>query len=133
MSMTEPSTATSSACGRSSATWTTPSTRSKPSMASDTDTASPDRPKRRSWSPWLPGARLGRLIILLNMLGLAIIIVGSLVLNEYRRGLIIARQDSLTTQGELIATIIDRAATVGEPIPAMDPQYASEILQMLSN
>jgi two-component system sensor histidine kinase ChvG len=103
-------------------------------MASDTDTASPDRERRRSsWSSWLPGSRLGRLIILLNMLGLTILIVGSLVLNEYRRGLIVARQDSLTTQGELIATIIDRAATVGEPIPAMDPQYASEILQMLSN
>jgi len=102
-------------------------------MASDTDTAKPDRPWRRSWSGWLPGSRLGRLIILLNVLGLAVLIVGSLVLNEYRRGLIIARQDSLTTQGELIATIIDRAATVGEPVPAMDPQYASEILQMLSN
>jgi two-component system sensor histidine kinase ChvG len=102
-------------------------------MASDTDTAKPDRRRRSSWFQWLPGSRLGRLIIVLNVLGLAILIVGSLVLNEYRRGLIIARQDSLTTQGELIANIIDRAATVGEPVPSMDPQYASEILQMLSN
>ena len=103
-------------------------------MASDTDTAKPEeRRKRRSGFPWLPGSRLGRLIILLNVFGLAILVVGALVLNEYRRGLIIARQDSLTTQGELIANIIDRAATVGEPVPAMDPQYASEILQMLSN
>jgi two-component system sensor histidine kinase ChvG len=102
-------------------------------MASDTDTASPERRPKRTWIQWIPGSRLGLLIILLNALGLAVLIVGSLVLNEYRRGLIIARQDSLTTQGELIATIIDRAATVGEPVPAMDPQYASEILQMLSN
>ena len=28
---------------------------------------------------------------------------------------------------------MDRAATVGESVPSMDPQYASEILQMLSN
>ncbi|HEY3697059.1 stimulus-sensing domain-containing protein [Phenylobacterium sp.] len=102
-------------------------------MASDTDTERPDRRRRSSWFQWLPGSRLGRLIIALNLLGLAILVVGSLVLNEYRRGLIIARQDSLTTQGELIANIIDRAATVGEPVPSMDPQYASEILQMLSN
>jgi two-component system sensor histidine kinase ChvG len=102
-------------------------------MASDTDTGNPERRSKLAWVQWIPGSRLGLLIILLNALGLAVLIVGSLVLNEYRRGLIIARQDSLTTQGELIATIIDRAATVGEPIPAMDPQYASEILQMLSN
>src|SRR5690242_20458524 len=101
MSTTARSTATSSACGRSSATWTTASTRSKPSMASDTDTASPERRPKRAWIQWIPGSRLGLLIILLNALGLAVLIVGSLVLNEYRRGLIIARQDSLTTQGEL--------------------------------
>ena len=103
-------------------------------MASDTDTASPDRGSDEPvWLRWLPGSRLGRLIIVLNMLGLAILIVGALVLNELRRGLVIARIDSLSTQGELIATIIDQAATVGEPTPSMDPGYASQILQLLSN
>ena len=101
-------------------------------MASDTDTANPDRGEP-GWLSWLPGSRLGRLIIVLNLLGLAIIIVGALVLNELRRGLVIARIDSLTTQGELIATIIDQAATVGEPTPTMDPGYASQLLQLLSN
>jgi len=82
---------------------------------------------------WLPGSRLGRTIIVLNLLGLAVLIAGALVLNELRRGLVNARIDSLTTQGELIATIIDRAATVGEPTPEMNASYASEILQILSN
>lgn len=70
-------------------------------MASDTDTAKPD-PKRTARKPrpppsgpsffsWLPGSRLGRFIILLNVLGLAIIIAGSLLLNELRRGLVGAR------------------------------------------
>ena len=81
----------------------------------------------------LPGTRLGRLIIALNVLGLAVLIAGALVLNELRRGLVNARIDSLTTQGELIATIIDRAATVGEPTPSMDPGSAGEILQILAN
>lgn len=112
-------------------------------MASDTDTAKPDpKPEVRKRRPppsgpsffrWLPGSRLGRLIILLNVLGLAIIIAGSLLLNELRRGLVGARIDSLTTQGELIVNVINRAATVGEPTPELDAQAASEILQMLSN
>ena len=102
-------------------------------MASDTGTGSPERRRRREGWRWLPGSRLGRLIIVLNLFGLAILISGALVLNELRRGLVNARIDSLTTQGELIATIIDQAATVGEPEPMMDAAYASEILQLLSN
>ncbi len=107
-------------------------------MASATATAKPERPaerrgRRPSRFPWLPGSRLGRLIVALNVLGLAILVAGALVLNEFRRGLVDARADSLTTQGDLMATIIDRAATVGEPTPAMDPTYAGEILQMLAN
>ena len=102
-------------------------------MASGTDTAKPEAGDRRPRLRWLPGTSLGRLIVALNLLGLAILISGALVLNEMRRGLVNARIDSLTTQGELMATIIDRAATVGEPKPAMDPVFAGEILQMLSN
>ena len=107
-------------------------------MASDTDTAKPERrPRAPDRGPsrlrWLPGTRLGRLIIALNVLGLAVLIAGALVLNELRQGLVNARIDSLTTQGELMATIIDRAATVGEPEPALDSANASEILQILAN
>ena len=67
------------------------------------------------------------------MLGLAILIAGALVLNELRQGLVNARIDSLTTQGELMASIIDQAATVGEPYPQMDPANAGVVLQMLAN
>ena len=103
-------------------------------MASATDTARAERPKRRSGLSWLPGTRLGRLIIALNVLGLAILVSGALVLNELRRGLVEARIDSLTTQGELMASIIEQAATVGEPAPAMDAAYANDIvLQLLAN
>jgi two-component system sensor histidine kinase ChvG len=113
-------------------------------MASDTDTASPERlaldaradlerrAARRRYRA-LPGSRLGRLILALNLLGLAILVVGSLVLNEVRQGLVNARVDSLTTQGELIASILNQAATVGEPEPQMDAALATELLQTLSN
>ncbi|MFM8940928.1 MAG: stimulus-sensing domain-containing protein, partial [Phenylobacterium sp.] len=100
-------------------------------MASDTGTASPEPPRRLWRGP--PSSRLVRLILALNLLGLAILIAGSLILNELRRGLVEARIDSLTTQGELIATLIDQAATVGEPVPALDPARASEILRLLAN
>jgi len=65
------------------------------------------------------------------VLALTIVIVGALVLNELRSGLVNARIDSLTTQGELIANVIDQSATVGEPEPALDPYTASQILQVL--
>ena len=102
-------------------------------MASDTDTANPEREPRAGRFRWLPGSRLGRLILALNILGLAVLIGGALVLNELRRGLVNARIDSLTTQGELIASIVNEAATVGEPAPQMDATLAAELLQTLSN
>ena len=102
-------------------------------MASATDTANPETPRKRLRLRGLPGSRLGRLILALNLLGLAILISGALVLNELRRGLVNARIDSLTTQGELIASILNQAATVGEPEPQMDTLLATELLQTLSN
>ena len=101
-------------------------------MASATAIAKPEpagaRPERR-WG--LPGSRLGRLIVALNMLGLAILIGGALVLNELRRGLITAEIDSLTREGRFIANIIVQAAASGDPEPALDAERARETLQLL--
>lgn len=92
------------------------------------EAAAPE-PRRRF--AWPRGSRLGRLIVVLNVVALAIVIVGALILNELRNGLVNARIDSLTTQGELIANVIDQSATVGEPEPALDPYTASQIFQLL--
>src|SRR4051812_42825236 len=99
-------------------------------MASDTDTEKTE-PARPPWRLFWPGSRLGRLILALNLLGLAVLIAGALVLNELRHGLVQAREDSLTTQGELIANVLGGGATadVGEPILLRD--RASEIIQLL--
>ena len=92
--------------------------RSKPSMASAiatfaTDQGSPDpdetgarRPSRRRIWPFGSSLRLGRAIVIVNSVGLLILVVGALVLNEISRGLIQSRVDGLTTQGELIADVI---------------------------
>jgi two-component system sensor histidine kinase ChvG len=80
---------------------------------------------------WPKGSRLGRLIIGLNLLALAVLLGGALVLNELRSGLIKARIDSLTTQGELIANVIDLGATEGDPEPRLAPDRASDLLERL--
>ncbi|MBS0363263.1 MAG: sensor N-terminal transmembrane domain-containing protein [Proteobacteria bacterium] len=118
-------------------------------MASDTATANPDPDgsepggwglgaaraedrRKRPRRTWLPGSRLGRLIVALNIIGLAVLIAGVLVLDARRQGLINARLDSLTTQGDLIASVIENAATSGEP-PAMDASAAETALLLLAN
>jgi len=104
-----------------------------PDEKGETAAASPgDKGLARRFAGPLPaGSKLGRLIILLNLVGLAILIAGALVLNELRRGLIQARIDGLTTQGQFIVKVLDEAATVGDPVPALKAQQASEFLQIL--
>jgi len=112
-------------------------------MASAIVTAKPEarrslgEPKARARRPrlaWLtpPGSRLGRLIIGLNLLGLTILIVGALAMNELSKGLVNAKIDSLKTQGTFLVNVIEQAATQGEPAPAMDPDKARDTLQLLS-
>ena len=97
-------------------------------MASDTATARAEtRPRRRLW----PGSRLGQLILVLNLLGLAILISGALILNEMRRGLVQARFDGLRTQGELIANVLGQAATSDQTGPTLDADRAKTILELL--
>jgi two-component system sensor histidine kinase ChvG len=88
-------------------------------------------PKRIRRLSLLPGSRLGRLIVVLNLAGLMILIGGALVLNELGRGLINAKIDSLTTQGEFIANVIEQAATRGDPQPSLDAERARDTLQYL--
>jgi len=95
------------------------------------EAAGGDPPPPRRRLAWPRGSRLGRLIISLNVLALVIVVIGALVLNELRNGLVNARIDSLSTQGELIANVIDQSATIGEPEPALDPYTASAIFQLL--
>ena len=111
-------------------------------MASAIDTAKPESPRAGvvarprfgrmpdSWPMW-HGSRLGRLIIGLNLLGLTILIVGALLMNELSKGLINAKIDSLKTQGTFLVNVIEQAATQGEPAPALDPDKARDTLQLL--
>jgi two-component system, OmpR family, sensor histidine kinase ChvG len=68
----------------------------------------------------------------LNLAGLAILVGGALLLNELRQELIDARMESLRTEGQLIANVIEKNATVGDPEPALVADTASDFLDNLS-
>jgi two-component system sensor histidine kinase ChvG len=89
-----------------------------------------EAPRRRLRLP-LTGSRLGRLIIGLNLLGLAVIVVGALVSNEFRQGLINARVDSLRTQADLVSYVLVRGAADGTEEPTMDVDKAARLIQLL--
>ncbi|HWF00530.1 MAG TPA: ATP-binding protein [Caulobacteraceae bacterium] len=100
-------------------------------MVSVTATARPERAERRPPLFTAP-SRVGRLIVFLNLTALAILAGGALLLNELRPGLVDARIDSLRTEGQLIANVIDSGATVGDPEPQLEADAASDFLQSLS-
>ena len=77
------------------------------------------------------GSHLGRTIVVLNLLGLAILIGGTLLSSGLRQSLIKSRLDSLTLQGHLIANVIDQTATQGDPDPALEADVANSVLQSL--
>ena len=112
-------------------------------MALDTDTKrtrpSEARFKRiaRRLVQWVQGARpsassrLAQLILVANLMALGVLIFGMLALTETRRGLVNAKLDSLTAQGELIANVRAEGAAVGIPTPALNNADARALLRQL--
>lgn len=93
------------------------------------DTEGPDdRPSGRRLIRF-GGSRLGGFILALNLLSLLILFGGALLLNEWRTGLIDARQESLMGQAELLARVLgDKDYTRGEPVPELDPTQSAKVL-----
>jgi two-component system sensor histidine kinase ChvG len=70
---------------------------------------------------------LTRRIVVLNLAGLVVLLVGVLTLNQFRQGLIEARTGSLLIQGEIIAGAIAASASVETGAITIDPD---RLLQM---
>ncbi|MDB5540925.1 MAG: histidine kinase [Devosia sp.] len=70
---------------------------------------------------------LARRIIVLNLAGLAVLVVGILFLNQWRTGLIEARVQSLRVQGEIIAAAIAASATVDSDVITVNPDRLIEL------
>ena len=64
---------------------------------------------------------LTRRIIVLNLAGLLVLVVGILYLNQWRAGLIDARVQSLRVQGEIIAAAIAASATADSDVITVNP------------
>jgi two-component system sensor histidine kinase ChvG len=76
------------------------------------------------------GSRLGALILALNLLSLLILFGGALALNEWRRGLVEAKQESLSVQAELLSNVLGQLGiTRGEPRPDLDAIQAGKWLR----
>lgn len=102
------------------------STPSKRSTASDTATT-----RREASRRGLLSSRITRLLFFWNLVGFAILAAGALLLAEMRAQLIRAKAESLSTQGELIASALADTATKGEPEPSLVERNAREVLRRL--
>ena len=104
-------------------------------MASAIATAKPEAARSVPSRPRIltPPSRVGRLIVILNLIGLALLVGGALLLNQLGQRLVQARIESLHSEGQLIANVLDQAATEGDdPGPALVADEASNILQSLA-
>ncbi|WP_084398372.1 sensor histidine kinase [Henriciella aquimarina] len=78
------------------------------------------------------GSRIARLIFASNMAGLAILIVGAMVLNEMRASFVVAKKQDLVGQAQVFANLLAEGATFGRPQPVMDEDLARATLADLS-
>ena len=56
-------------------------------------------------------SRLSRLIIISNLIGLFILVTGSLAMNEFARSYLDAKMENLTSQADLVTSILGDEAT----------------------
>ena len=71
--------------------------------------------------------RLASRIVLLNLLGLVILVIGILYFNQFRQGLIDARVQSLTTQAQIIAAAVAGSATADTGSIVINPDSLEDI------
>ena len=112
---------------------------SKPSMASDTNIKKPKvlrrkGPKRKNVVRVrsIAFSSLARAIFISNLVGLLILVVGALTLNEVRRGLIDAKLQNLYSQAELITNILASDATGDGAIPTLDVEAARRTMRRVA-
>ncbi|MEM0923098.1 MAG: stimulus-sensing domain-containing protein [Pseudomonadota bacterium] len=79
-----------------------------------------------------PFSSLQRRIIFFNLIGLAILVFGVMILNSFLQGLIGERVNALVIQGEIIAiTIAEQSANPPGEDPGFDPVVANTVLNRL--
>ncbi|MFQ5565949.1 MAG: stimulus-sensing domain-containing protein, partial [Paracoccaceae bacterium] len=79
-----------------------------------------------------PFSSLQRRIIFFNLIGLAILVMGVMYLNQFRSGLIEMRVQALRTEGEIIAITIAESSALGPGRAEYDPVRANVVLNRLA-
>jgi two-component system sensor histidine kinase ChvG len=88
--------------------------------------------KIRKQSSHLLSSRIARLIFASNLAGLAILIIGAMVLNEMRASFVVAKKQDLVGQAQVFSNLLAEGATFGQPQPVMDEELARATLADLS-
>lgn len=83
----------------------------------------------QAWRGKFLSSRIARLIFASNLAGLAVLIVGAMVLNEMRAGFVASKKQDLVAQAEVFSSLIGAGGTT--PAPALDPAGARETLVAL--
>ncbi|WP_300379813.1 stimulus-sensing domain-containing protein [Henriciella sp.] len=94
-----------------------------------------DSERRKAEGPrgrHLFGSRIARLIFASNLAGLAILIIGAMVLNEMRASFVVAKKQDLVAQAQVFSNLLAEGATFGQPSPVMDENLARATLADLS-
>ena len=89
------------------------------------------RRERRRFTPrrFLLSSRLTQLIIVSNLVGLIILVVGALAMNRFEEGLIQGKVDNITSLAATITTVMGEQATGTEQAAKLDVQDAKQVLR----
>ena len=101
--------------------------KSEPSIAQSAPRSRHARLQKRLRHLWRSivarfSSSLTRRIVVLNLGGLVVLVVGFLLLNQFRADIIAARVESLRTQAQIIAAAIAASATVETDAIQVDPE-----------
>ena len=76
------------------------------------------------------GSRIARLIFASNLAGLAILIIGAMVLNEMRAGFVVSKKQDLVAQAQIFTSLLGDDATT--PAPSLDVEAARQTIVRLN-
>ena len=92
----------------------------------------PTRRSKQRRGANLLSSRIARLIFASNLAGLAILILGAMVLNEMRASFVVAKKQDLVGQAQVFSNLLAEGATFGQPQPVLDENLARATLADLS-
>lgn len=76
------------------------------------------------------GSRIARLIFASNLAGLAVLIIGAMVMNEVRAGFVVSKKQDLVAQAQIFTSLLGEDATT--PVPSLNDDAARQTIVRLN-